>query len=222
MQACLDPVGPATWAPLRASVPGPYGVSGTGPAPAAAAHARTPSAHAPRPGEPGTLWLGFPCGRKELVVGGGGERAAPAGACLDFGASTGVSVALGPERVAFADDACAPLAAAHALGPGPLYLFLGAECAGAECEGWSPPAALQAKHWSKEAPRWTGPSLGTALPALHSPAAVRVCNTLHALVESDVRLCCARALLGATRARCCSRPAHAFPAHAPRARPRAS
>jgi hypothetical protein len=186
------PVRPAHRPPLHASVPGPYGASGTDPAPwkhawtqwgqrhgprsIQAAHARTPSALSPRPGEPGTLWLGFPCGRKELVVGGGGERAAPAGACLDFGASMGVSVALGPDRVAFADDACAPLTAAHALGPGPMYLFLGAECAGAECEGCSlsypKPAhtlypTLLLPRWrpvKQKVPRWTGPSPGPPCP----------------------------------------------------------
>lgn len=90
------------------------------------------------PGEAGTLWLGFPRGRKELAAGAGPEF--PGGAlaspspCLDYG-HTGVSVTLGADRVAVADDACAPLASAHALGPGPLYVFLGAECACDSCPG---------------------------------------------------------------------------------------
>ncbi|KAK9839437.1 hypothetical protein WJX81_001957 [Elliptochloris bilobata] len=89
-------------------------------------------------GEPGTLWLGFPCGRKELVAGAGARFAGASqqnpSPCLDF-SSAGVSVALGADRVTFADDACATLAAAHALGAGPLYLFLGAYCAGDGCRG---------------------------------------------------------------------------------------
>ena len=90
------------------------------------------------PGEAGTLWLGFPRGRKELTAGArpgfaGGALASPS-TCLDYG-RTGVSVTLGADRVAVADDACAPLASAHGLGPGPLYVFVGAECACDSCSG---------------------------------------------------------------------------------------
>ena len=46
-----------------------------------------------------------------------------------------MSVALGADRVAFADDACAPLASAHGLETGPLYVFMGAECACDSCSG---------------------------------------------------------------------------------------
>ena len=95
------------------------------------------------PGEAGTLWLGFPRGRKELAAGAGpgfsGAALASPNPCLDFG-RTGVSVTLGADRVAFADDACAPLASAHGLGTGPVYVFLGAE--GARNSSGAQPTSL--------------------------------------------------------------------------------
>ena len=103
------------------------------------------------PGEAGTLWLGFLRGRKELTAGAGpgfsGAALASPKACLDY-SRTGVSVTLGADRVAFADDACAPLASAHGLGTRPLYVFVGAECACNSCSG--------------------GPMLHASLPGKHA------------------------------------------------------
>ena len=83
-------------------------------------------------GQPGTLWLSFPCNGKALHS--SLQPVASAASCLDYGLNTMDLVLSGAVATAW-DDQCGPLSVHHGLDAGPLYLFLGAACSLPECTG---------------------------------------------------------------------------------------
>ena len=83
-------------------------------------------------GHPGSLWFSLPCNGKSIFSGVAASQSVSS--CADYGSNT-LSVELSPTIATFSDDQCSSLNIEHGLGVEQLYLFLGAACTFAQCEG---------------------------------------------------------------------------------------
>lgn len=85
------------------------------------------------PGKSGSLFVGLDCGQRIVRVPGLPDMGR-GDSCVDFG-SIGMTMEVGPSTIIVSFDDCLRLAGSHNLGPGPLYLFLGANCFSDACPG---------------------------------------------------------------------------------------